>query len=240
MSRARFLLVSVALVIFAGSAAFGFQAQAPVYDFGDLTRLADKYGTDKGSSWHKYTEVYAYFFAPMRNDARKILEIGVENGASLKMFRDYFPKATIYGIDIEDSSRLNSARIRTFVANQEDVNQLRKFIEACGSDFDLILDDGGHSMPQQQVSLGFLFPHVKPGGYYIVEDVHTSVIGGYGADQDGRNTTLRMIENFIRTGKLVSKYMANEQTQYLATHIRYCNLFKGEARESITCILKKK
>jgi len=61
--------------------------------FGTLTNLADKYGTDKGSENHYYTEVYEYFFLPIKHKARKICEIGIGEGASMKMFKDYFPNA---------------------------------------------------------------------------------------------------------------------------------------------------
>lgn len=217
------------------------QAQSPEPNFGELTRLADKYGTDKGSSTHKYTDVYEYFLIPMRNQARKIFEIGVAGGASLFMWRDFFPNAVIYGIDIEDSSRLNSERVKTFVADQGNRKQLARFIASSGSAFDLILDDGGHTMDQQQISLGFLFPHVKPGGYYILEDVHTSIMyPGWGIDEDKKNTTLAMIENFVRTGKIWSKHMTPAEARYVTEHVQYCNLFKGEDQFSITWIIKKK
>jgi hypothetical protein len=224
-----------------GVQAQGPQAQKPQPRFGELTRLADKHNTDKGTSTHKYTDVYEYFLLPMRNQARKIGEIGVASGASLFMWSDYFPNAMIHGIDIVDSSRLNSDRIKTFIADQGNRKQLGQFIAASGSGFDLILDDGGHLMEQQQVSLGFLFPHVKPGGYYILEDVHTSIMyPGWGIDEDKKNTTLLMIENFVRTGKISSKHMTPAEARYVSDHVQYCNLFWGEDRLSITWILKKK
>jgi hypothetical protein len=232
------ILVATCVVAVLGDPA---QAQKPEPAFGELTRLADKYGTDKGSSAHKYTDVYENFLMPTRNQARKIFEIGVAGGASLFMWRDFFPNAVIYGIDIEDSSRLNSERIKTFVADQGKRKELAKFIASNGSGFDLILDDGGHSMDLQQISLGFLFPHVKPGGYYILEDVHTSLMyPGWGIDEDKKNTTLAMIESFVRTGKISSKHMTPEEARYVAEHVQYCALFKGEDRLSISWIIKKK
>jgi predicted O-methyltransferase YrrM len=209
--------------------------------FGDLTRLADKYGTDKGSSTHNYTDVYEYFLMPMRSRARRVFEIGVASGASLLMWRDFFPKAMVYGIDIEDSSRLDSGRISTFIADQGDRKQLGRFITKNGAAFDMILDDGGHTMEQQQISLGFLFPDVKPGGYYILEDVHTSLMyPGWGIDPDRRNTTLAMIESFIRTGRISSKYMTPAEARYVTEHVRFCSLFKGADQLSITWIVRKK
>jgi hypothetical protein len=95
-------------------------------------------------------------------------------------------------------------------------------------------------MEQQQVSFGYLFEHVKPGGYYVIEDLHTSLMDGYGVDPDKKNTTLGMIENFVRTGTIVSKHMTPAEAQYATAHIRYCNLLKGADLHSITCLLKKK
>jgi hypothetical protein len=118
------------------------------YTFGNLTNTANKYGTDKGAKGNNYTEVYEYFFCPIKYKARKICEIGILKGASLKMFGDYFPNAVIYGIDIIDTFWLNSNTIKTFVADQANRKQLKGFIDMYGDGFDIILDDGGHAMAQ--------------------------------------------------------------------------------------------
>lgn len=210
------------------------------YKFGELTQLADKYKTDKGSILHHYTEVYEYFFYPVKSSARKICEIGVLEGSSLKMFAEFFEGAVIYGIDIKDTSHLNSDRIRTFVADQSDRKQLAAFVGANGSDFDLILDDGGHTMPQQQVSFGFLFKHVRTGGYYIIEDVHTSLLREFTVESGEENTTLSMINRFVQSGQIKSKYMTEDERQYLNLNISYCNLMSRDKGTSMTCIFKKK
>jgi hypothetical protein len=214
------------------------------YNFGELEALAYKYRTDKGNMSHHYTEVYEYFFYPIKYSARKIFEIGVETGASLRMWRDYFPNAVIYGIDIFDTSKLNSDTIKTFMADQGDRKKLQDFINKFGGEFDIILDDGGHTMELQQISFGYLFKYVKPGGYYIIEDVHTSVYSlhheNYGATPNGENTTLTVIDNFVRTGIIKSKYMNPEEENYLTANIEYCNLFSRNKGQSSTCIFKKK
>ncbi len=226
----------------------GTPADAGDESFGVLTRLADTYGSDKGHAGegHLFAEVYEHFFYPIRQQVKKIAEIGIAEGASLKMFRDYFPEAVVCGIDINDSSGLNADRIRTFVADQGDRRQLGQFIRAFGSDFDVIIDDGGHMMHQQQISIGYLFSHVKPGGYYVIEDVHTSLYPvpnvyqrDFGVEKNGANSTLRMIERYIRTGKIRSQYLTAEERKYLEANIQYCNLFSRNAG-SITCLFKKK
>ncbi len=215
-------------------------------DFGELTTLAGN-TTDKGIFGHGFTEIYERFFYPLKYEPIKIFEIGIESGASLQLWERYFPKAFIYGIDIVDKSHLDSKRIHTFVADQADRNQLKGFIRAYGNAYDIILDDGGHAMDQQQISLGFLFPYVKPGGFYIIEDVHTSLPAYYrdlGLDYhvqaDEANTTLRMIQTFIETKKIESQYLRREEIQYLNRHIEDTVLFaKNSKKRSMTCIFKK-
>ncbi len=224
-------------------AALGSKAAGSGYKFGELTDLANKYQTDKGYG-HHYTEVYEYFFYPIKYEAKKILEIGIEKGGSLKMWRDYFPNAVIYGIDIQDSSMFNSKTIKTFVADQADRKKMQAFIDTYGDSFDIILDDGGHSMQQQQTSFGYLFKYLKPGGYYIIEDVHTSIFAyynnSYGALPAEDNTTLTMINGFVKTGIVNSKYTLEEESNYLNANIVYCNILSRDNGRSITCIFKKK
>ena len=211
--------------------------------FGELTRLAGV-KTDKGLRTHHFTEVYELFFSPLKTTATRVFEIGIAGGGSLEMWRDYFPRATIYGIDIEPKTQLDSDRIKTFVADQSDRKQLAAFIDRFGGGYDIIIDDGGHSMEQQQVSIGRLFKYVKPGGYYVIEDVHSSLPQfwtGFGVEPGGTNSTLTMITHFVASGRLESRYLAPAEAKYLARSIEFCDLFSRNNRfHSLTCILKKK
>jgi hypothetical protein len=210
---------------------------------GELTRLAGV-KTDKGVTVHHFTEVYERFFSPLKLTASKVFEIGIAGGGSIEMWRDYFPEATIYGIDIYPKTEMDSARVKTFVADQSDRAQLAAFIDKFGGGYDIILDDGGHSMEQQQVSVGYLFKYVKPGGYYVIEDVHSSLPefwSGFGVETGGGNTTLTMLTRFISSGRLESAYLAPAEAKYLARNIEFCNLFSRNNRfHSLTCILKKR
>lgn len=210
---------------------------------GELDSLGLLYGTDK-TRRHHFTEIYEYFLSPLKERADKILEIGIAEGGSLKMWERYFPRARIYGIDIVDASRLDSKTLQTFIADQSDRRALQGFLRAHGGGFDLILDDGGHSMEQQQVSFGFLFKEVKPGGFYIIEDVHTSVYANfgnrYGASKDGKDTTLAMIDAFLRTGAVRSRFMTPEEEKELTATIEYANLFSRNNGTSMTCLFRKK
>ena len=210
---------------------------------GELTRLAGS-KTDKGVTVHHFTEVYERFFSPLRFTAAKVFEIGIAGGGSLEMWRDYFPKAAIYGIDIYPKTEMDSERVKTFVADQADRAQLAAVIDQFGGGYDIIVDDGGHSMEMQQVSVGRLFKYVKPGGYYVIEDVHSTLPerwSGFGVEAGGANSTLAMLGRFIASGRVDSPYLAPAEEKYLSKSIEFCNLFSRNNRfRSLTCILKKR
>lgn len=219
--------------------AFKAQQNPDIERYGLLTRLADKYGSDKGSSFHAFTGIYEGYLDPIRRDVRRVLEVGVWHGASLRMWRDYFPEAHVYGIDIE-AKELGEERITTLVADQADRDHLWAATRA-GGGCDLIVDDGGHTMEQQQVSLAALFPCVLPGGYYILEDLHTSLMfPGWGIDEDRNNTTLGMVERFIAHGVFASRYMTTEEMSFLTDHVAECRIFRGRSPLSLTAVLGKK
>lgn len=204
------------------------QPPAPATETDQLSRFATG-RTDKGFPGHWYTEAYDRFLRPWRDQPIRILEIGIADGGSLLMWLDYFPKATIHGIDIADGARLENARVRTCVADQAKRDQLKRCLDKFGGQFDLLIDDGGHSMEQQQVSFGFLFPYVLPGGFYSIEDLHTSmpeIYPDYGVESDGANTTLAMIESYIHTAPPVfkSKYILPHELAYLNAEVATTDL----------------
>lgn len=186
-----------------------------------LTELANLYGTDKGTvspvpGWaaNHYTDVYEAYLGRFRESAITILEIGLgvagnrwdtrivqgrnTGGASLKMWYDYFPRATIYGIDVNPCAYLNNDRIATFVADQGDVADLRAFTDAAGSaTFDVIIDDGSHRPDHQQTSLSFLFDKLSPGGLYFIEDLAAN---GQGDGATGRHacSTVRNTRSVLK------------------------------------------
>jgi hypothetical protein len=218
-------------------------AAPPPAQLGVLSAAARS--TDKGPSQHNYTELYERLFFQWKDEPIQIFEIGIADGGSLEMWQTYFPRARIFAIDILDKSSFDNARVTTRVADQADRAQLQSAIDASGGDIDVLIDDGGHTMEQQQVSLGFLFRHVKPGGYYVIEDVHTSLPSlwkGYGVARDGANTTLRMIENFMRSPSpaIHSRYMLDTEMAYLTEHIESVVVSHRPQSRSIMCVLKKK
>lgn len=139
-----------------------------------LDELAEKYGTDKGLGDHCYTPRYSMYLEQYRDEEFNLLEIGVYNGASIKMWKEYFPKATIVALDIDpECKQYEEDRITIHIGDQTDVSFLNKIVDQHGH-FEIVLDDGGHSYKQQIVSFETLFPKLTPGGLYFLEDMHTS------------------------------------------------------------------
>ncbi|MCK5706980.1 MAG: class I SAM-dependent methyltransferase [Candidatus Aureabacteria bacterium] len=221
----------------------GCKEEKKSYKYGDLATSAVG-ETDKEISKHGFIEIYEHIFSPLKDSTTRFCEIGIGRGGSLIMWSNFFKNADIFGIDIFKMTHLNTKRIKTYITDQSKKDQLKKFIEDSGGNFDIILDDGGHAMDQQQISFGYLFKHIKPGGYYIIEDVHTSLplhSKGYGISDDEKNATLLMINNYIKTREIKSNYLTEEEIKYLNDNIYYCNLFfKNNNIQSITCVIKKK
>jgi hypothetical protein len=193
-----------------------------------MVELCKRYPTDKCPHHHNYVEIYETLFSSFRNQKLRLLEIGVLQGHSMRLWEAYFPSAQIFGADIERMTQHDTQRIRTLVADQGKRQDLANLIASTGGAFDVILDDGGHRMDQQQISFGVLFPALNRGGLYIIEDIHTSfpeLYPGYGVEPDGENSTYAMIDRFARTGKIRSKYLTDAENDYLSKNLSHCLYF---------------
>lgn len=145
-----------------------------------LTSIANLCNTDKGTTFfhkHGFTEFYDDFFSKYRDRTVNILEIGVDDGASLLMYNAFFDgKCNIFALDIEDKSHYNTENIKTFIVDQSNREQLIEFKKNIGDiKFDIILDDGSHWPSHQIISFYYLNDLLKEDGVYIIEDLHTYV-----------------------------------------------------------------
>lgn len=150
-----------------------------------LCEIAFKYGTDKCPQiGHNYTPVYYEMLKDKRESVKKVLELGIgssqtmawipkhyQTGASLRMWRDFFPKAQIYGVDRHPSTIFEDERIKTFMLSTTNPDNLKKLIIEIGSDIDLVIDDGPHNERFQLQTARTLLPLFQKGCIYIIEDV---------------------------------------------------------------------
>ena len=142
-----------------------------------LKELFNKYGCDK-SKKHHYDTVYQPEFEPLQNESINILEIGVFKGESASAWIDFFPNATVYGLDIfvrvsaEDIPILQHPRVK-WLKGDSTHPSVSGAIQKAWPDvqFDIIIDDGLHTPEANAQTFKNLFPFVKSTGSYYVEDV---------------------------------------------------------------------
>jgi hypothetical protein len=157
-------------------------------DYVDLTGLANRYGSDKGTevgNKHGYTQFYEFLFEAIRTENFSFLELGLLRGGpevggsdnrvateapSVRMWLDYFPRAICHGFDISDFSGVKLGRFhfhRGDLGSAEDLARLRAELPRLR----FIVDDASHASYHQQLAFATLFPLVEPGGYYVIEDL---------------------------------------------------------------------
>jgi hypothetical protein len=160
-----------------------------------LNDLCDKYGSDKGTNvdqsgkawpFHNYTKVYAEIFSSIKNDNLIIFECGIgtnnvnlpsnmgpdgKPGASLRVWRDYFLNANIYGADVDKDILFEEDRIKTGYINQLDGKTVDELFNKFNITPDLIIDDGLHTVEAATSLYDSSFKYLKNGGIYIIEDI---------------------------------------------------------------------
>jgi hypothetical protein len=179
-----------------------------------LDQLARRHGSDKGSEpvaglrGKGYTSIYSRFFEPVRRRELVLLEIGVYRGASLRMWEEFFPNARIFGVDVDPAcTRYQSDRTSVLIGDQADTDFLERLVDAVAAPLDVVIDDGGHHMHQQQTSLEYLYPHVARGGLYCIEDLHTSYRRSYGGGFRRGGATveyLKSLADYLNRGSIRS------------------------------------
>ncbi|MET8453074.1 hypothetical protein [Streptomyces sp. NPDC005209] len=206
----------------------------------DLTELAVRCGTDKWGALHQYPQHYERHFAPLRDHRLTILEIGIggyddpeAGGASLRMWKHFFPRALIYGIDIVDKRPLDAPRLTTVTADQSSPEQLTAFAERHGP-FDIVIDDGSHISQDVITTFRHLFPHVRPTGLYVIEDLHTAywpgVFRGNDTDLSDPNYTVGFLKTLV-DGLHHEEFLRSDAREPLATdpRIKGMHLYRNVA-----------
>ena len=203
-----------------------------------LTSIANKYGTDKGSLNHNYTEIYPKYLPENPN---KMMEIGIWKGSSLRMWNEYYPNLeSIYGMDFytdkihenfgtptpeEIQSIIDeNKKFKLLFTDQSDRVQLDIAAQKIGeNELDFILDDGSHNTDDQQISLSRLFKTLKSGGVYIIEDLTDKdyPLGGWNIKDmvNYSDATVNVLDKFNETGKLETPYLTKDETDYLESQI---------------------
>ena len=164
-----------------------------------LRNLFKKYKSDKYN--HRYFKIYETYLNNFKRRKIKLLEIGVADGSSVKAWSKFFKKGKIVGIDIKEIDKkklqIKSKNINLLKGSQSNLIFLDELVNKYKS-FDFIIDDGSHFPKDVIKSFKFLFPYLKKGGIYFIEDTQTSYnhfFGGNPFDLKYANTHLNFFKN---------------------------------------------
>jgi hypothetical protein len=193
-----------------------------------LSRLCEKYGTDKGFinfdkkkpfPWkpHTYSNFYYNLFNPFKDKVKLVFECGIgtnnlqfssnmaakgKPGASLRVWKDFFKKASIYGADIDKNIIFNEDRIKTFYVDQLNEDSISKMWNLVKKkNFDIIIDDGMHNYHAAITFFFHSYKKLRNGGYYIIEDVSYSYIKKLSQSLKNYNFEIIKLETNLHTYK---------------------------------------
>jgi len=146
-----------------------------------LEDIGRKHGTDKSKLLHNFLVHYEEILKG--RNIKTVLEIGIERGASLRMWAEFFPQARIVGLDNNPMTLINEGHIESFLCDQSKADVIQAVLNEHEIDPDLVIDDGSHFWSHQMISFNTIYPLLKDGSIYIVEDLHTSLANALFNDQ---------------------------------------------------------
>jgi hypothetical protein len=170
------------------------------------------YATDKSSAGNNYSPHYRRHLGPRRFDKTVVLELGVggqerrdAGGASLRLWRDYMPRATIVGLDIHAKELpFLGRRVHVVQGDQSSPAVLGRIIDRYGPP-DVVIDDGSHVSSDVIASFTYLFARMRAGGMYVIEDLFWSFHRDYGGSENpGAGTALGLLDELVRSEQRVT------------------------------------
>jgi len=229
-----------------------FNIEPPINDSPDLLEMVQDYDTDK--QWtHSYIDnVYTNIFNPIKNDNVSIVEIGLRDGESVRLWRDFLPNARIFTTgnqqEIEQFKHKHKTDRITFIecdqSNDDDVDKLNDILKNSGP-IDIIIDNGTHKMRDQQITLAKLFDCLKKDGVYILENTHTSYEATLPEKEwlnwgdKSKTLTASMLDTFCDSGTITSDYMTDKEQVFLTNSIAKIYTYKNTEHFSWTSVITK-
>jgi hypothetical protein len=202
-----------------------------------INDLEQIFNEHKGFISHKYiNHLYAYDLhcSKLRNTECCIVELGIGHGGSLQIWKKYYgPKAKIFGIDKNDRNDLNDDQIKTFVANQNNIQSMEEVASQIPP-IDLFIDDGSHETPHHINTFNVFFPKLKEDGIYACEDLHTCYREAYNGGYKKSDTFIEFIKNLVDEMNMdqcqLPAYVKSLHIYYLLFLLEKGKIYKGDAR----------
>ncbi len=203
----------------------------------DLDKLFKEFNCDKGSTciWngkkvytHKYSIFYQKYLSTLKKKKINILELGSHEGRALASFFYYFPKAKLYGANINPfqmqftSNRLEELYVD--VSSKIILNNLANYLDI---KFDVIIDDASHNIKDILFTLPIFFKKLKNGGYYVIEDIDQFKLYKNLNPTNESLTPLKILHNIKNKINFESKFLTKSDSQFLFDNIKEYNFEKG-------------
>ena len=203
-------------------------------------------GSDKVTT-HHYEYLYGQYLGPLRNSEINFLEIGLGcnmnygPGKSIILWKEFLPKATISVLEYNaDCAQKFASQVKNlFTGDQSNfdvLNNIGKY-----GPYDVIIDDGGHSRKQQVNSLIGLWPYVKSGGFYVIEDIFTSYLPSYNDNQEAAINVIFQLILLLNVASDIGfspvfpeNIIISDQSRKIAQDLLYISCFQR------VCTLNKK
>lgn len=207
------------------------------YRYNDLLQFAGEEATDKGMPGHSYVLAYDFFLRSRRNEDLRLCEIGLllrrlrkesvdeehSDPPSLRMWRKYLPHAHLVGFDTRKCAPSRDPKCVTIQGDQSSREDLQKIIDQ-HSEYDVIIDDALHASPHQQITLSFLFPYVKSGGIFFIEDLRHQPEG---FERNDVPKTRDLLRTLAATGNWNSPVCTPEEKNVLETQVKEIHFFES-------------
>ena len=211
-------------------------------DYRDLDNIGKHFNTDKNSDYHHYLNKYDFFLSKFRDKEMNVLELGVYKGASIAMWEKYFPKAIIYGVDINAECKIyETGRKKIIIEDLSHEDRIKKLADITPQ---IVIDDASHLWSHQIKALYNLLPCLPSGAVYIIEDLETSFgrhIDHYGDANISAFDFLSVILEIVTSGHALRLdslsyvlYLLKDEIEYLASQIEMMSFIEG------SCIIIKK
>ena len=224
----------------------------------DLGKLFDFFNSDKGNQFenqyahpskrtsskikgHGYSIFYQKYFENLKSNNLKILEVGSFHGNASAALYFYFKKSKLFAADIyPDLFRYRSNRIENFYVNSSDENSIQKnIIDKFSDNFDIIIEDAGHSLKDQIISLFMLFKKLNSGGLFIIEELDFPDTRKDMNLMNEKPTLREILFKFKKEKKLLnSKYIKKNDRDNFLDSIESLEIYRGNFNE--IAILRKK
>lgn len=178
------------------------------------------------SKWAHYFEIYEKHFNKFRNEKISLLEIGVGQGGSLQMWKEYFGEnISIVGLDIGSHCKnYEESQINVEIGSQYDSIVLDDLIYKY-KNFDIIIDDGSHISEHIIFSFNHLFKHLNEGGIYLVEDVHTSYVESFGGGLGRKGSFVEFVKDKFDEVNFFSIDHNAAQSNYITKYVHSINVY---------------